>query len=395
MLSALLFDLDGTLTDTNRLHAESFAASIAERGYVVPVERILQRLGEGGSSLVQHVLGPGISPEEAEAIATRHSELYRSRLRRDGTTLLPGAVRLLHLAKAQNLKLGLCTSSTQEELKRTAEAAELDLSLFDAITTASDVDEAKPAAQPVQVVAEKLNVHPAETALVGDTPFDGGSARRAGSVFLAVGTGPFSAEELRRAGARQVYATPNDLADHLFDALDLAAPGPQRLTQHLLERLLDAALNEAEWALQEGNLPIGAVVARRDGSIISRAGNAVRQRGLAIAHAELEALLLAAPLPSPSRDFVLATTLEPCRMCLGAALEQGFDTVAYGLNAPENGGVNTVEAPASGSAVLPRLVGGIHRDRARGLFESFLRNPPRRASEPQLRFTERLLNATA
>jgi beta-phosphoglucomutase-like phosphatase (HAD superfamily) len=76
MLTALLFDLDGTLTDTNRLHAEALAQSFEEAGYRVPVARILPEIGKGATMLVQSVLGPDISEDDAKATP---SALMRAR----------------------------------------------------------------------------------------------------------------------------------------------------------------------------------------------------------------------------------------------------------------------------------------------------------------------------
>jgi HAD superfamily hydrolase (TIGR01549 family) len=394
MLTALLFDLDGTLTDTNRLHAEALARSFEAHGYNVPVARILPEIGKGAAMLIRDVLGPDVSQEDAKAMAERHTEIYLERLQAEGTTLLPGALDLIEAARARELKVGLATSSETEELEATARAAGLDLALFDAYTTASDVADAKPEPDPILAIARKLGVATAETALVGDTPHDGRSALRAGSVLLAVENPAHTSEALRRAGARGVYADAAALAAALDEALDAASPSPHRLTQNVMEALMEAALLEAEWALQEGNLPVGAVLARSDGSIISRAGNAARQRGLDIAHAEIEALQLAAPLPSNAREFVLATTLEPCRMCLGAALEQGLDAVIYALEAPENGGTQNVTPPAHGTHVFPRLARGVLRDRSRALFEEFVATPPRRASQAKRDFARRLLRDT-
>ena len=388
MLSALLFDLDGTLTDTNALHARAVATTFEERGHRVPVERVLREIGMGATMLVQAVLGPSISDDEAEAMASRHSELYLDLLDREGAALLPGALKLIEAAKARGLKVGLATSSKQDALDRTARAAGLDLHLFDALTTASDVEDAKPAPDPVAVASKKLGVHPAETALVGDTPFDGRSAMRAGSVLIGVENGVHTPAELRASGARRVYRHAADVLAHLDDALAAASPGPARLTVGVMEKLMHEALAEAERGQADGGVPIGALVARADGTVLGRGHNTAHRRGSPIHHAEIDAFLATQKLPPGARDLVLVTTLEPCAMCLGAALETRVDAVVWALEAPENGASERVTPPAEGDATFPRLVRGVLRAESRRLLERY-------ASGREDGFVNRLLARTA
>jgi tRNA(adenine34) deaminase len=85
-------------------------------------------------------------------------------------------------------------------------------------------------------------------------------------------------------------------------------------------RFMREALAEAEAAGEAGQLPIGAVLVL-DGEVVSRGRNRYLERNTQLAHAELEALLGGGDAAwSRHEDCVLYTTVEPCPMCLGAAV---------------------------------------------------------------------------
>lgn len=104
------------------------------------------------------------------------------------------------------------------------------------------------------------------------------------------------------------------------------------------ERMMMAALSEARAALSEGELPVGAVVAR-DGEIIARGRNRREATGDPTAHAEIEAIRAAAAALGGWRlcGCRLYVTLEPCAMCAGAIVAARLDRVVYGAADPSAG----------------------------------------------------------
>jgi tRNA(adenine34) deaminase len=96
-------------------------------------------------------------------------------------------------------------------------------------------------------------------------------------------------------------------------------------------------------------------------------------------------------VPDDAKDLILVSTLEPCVMCSGAAMEAAVDTIAFGLPAPADGGTGRVQPPQSPESQMPRIVGDILARESRALFEEFLKI----ASNPQQRaFTVQLLSMT-
>lgn len=107
----------------------------------------------------------------------------------------------------------------------------------------------------------------------------------------------------------------------------------------LLHQLMDRALAEAQAAPSHGDVPVGAVVARTDGSILAARHNEREHADDPTAHAEILALRDAANEVGTWRldRCCLIATLEPCPMCAGAALAARLDLVAFGAPDPKAG----------------------------------------------------------
>lgn len=134
------------------------------------------------------------------------------------------------------------------------------------------------------------------------------------------------------------------------------------------DELVTLALEVSEEGMRAGELPVGAVVAMGD-EIIGRAYTQERAKGRRLVHADLLAMQQAdrrLGWKSREHSMTLAITLEPCLMCLGAAMTLGVSRVYYGLEAPEDGaaGVPAVWQPARQTmsfSHLPAVAGGYRR----------------------------------
>jgi tRNA(adenine34) deaminase len=272
--------------------------------------------------------------------------------------------------RKRGLKLALATSSSQNERQTTLRSAGVECpSYFDIIATGDDAAESKPAPAILEVATRKLKVSPAQCMVVGGTPYDADTARDAGTVCFGVTCGGMNdANTLRAAGMRKVYREPADLKAHLEEAVQIASPGSAGLTQSMNETLMKSAIEVAREGLLVGEVPIGSVIARGDGTIIARAYNELNKSQNKAAHAEMLAFARAAGnVPADSKDLIQASTLEPCVMCLGACMEAAVDTVLFGLSAPADGGRQRVRPPVSVGSQMPRIPGGVLRDESRGL----------------------------
>ena len=164
------------------------------------------------------------------------------------------------------------------------------------------------------------------------------------------------------------------------------------MERSLAESLMREALATAQEGMAAGEAPIGCVLADGNGQVIARGFNRLNGSKDRTAHAEMVAFREAAGrVPEEAKDLILVSTLEPCVMCTGAAMEAAVDTIVYGLKAPADSGTGRVQPPQSPESQMPRIVGDVLSAESRALFEEFARvakNPKQRA------FAEQLLELT-
>jgi tRNA(Arg) A34 adenosine deaminase TadA/ADP-ribose pyrophosphatase YjhB (NUDIX family) len=170
--------------------------------------------------------------------------------------------------------------------------------------------------------------------------------------------------------------------------------GALLLTPPVCEELMREALAEARRGLDEGECPVGCVVARMGGAaprIVARGHNRVEAMARETAHAEMLAFENAEErLAAAASDIALVSTLEPCVMCLGACFEVGVALVVFGLPAPADGGIGRIKRPSSPGARTPALQGDVLAAESRALFGEFVR----RRGSGSAPYAEQLLSLT-
>ncbi|HZG44725.1 MAG TPA: HAD family hydrolase [Allosphingosinicella sp.] len=207
-ITALLFDIDGTLVDSNDFHVTAWQEVFSEAGHEFPRELIHGQVGKGGDNLLPGLL-PDLSEEEQEAIAQKHGPRYQERYI-GRVRPFPGARDLLARAKQDGLKVALATSANPEELDHYVELLDA-ADLIDVTTSKGDVEATKPAPDIFAAAVKKAGVAPEQALVIGDTPYDVLAARRAGVGALGLLSGGFPEEDLRAAGAVAVYRDAADL----------------------------------------------------------------------------------------------------------------------------------------------------------------------------------------
>jgi HAD superfamily hydrolase (TIGR01509 family) len=391
-LSAIIFDVDGTLIDSNAAHVQSWERAFKKHEYQVSLDRIAVEIGKGGDKLIPSILGQQIDRQDGESLRKAHTAEFTRIANSTHLQTFSGVAALIAGVRQRGLKVALATSSKKKELEITQKSAGVDWShLFDVIATGDDAEESKPAPAILEAAIRKLNLCPAECLMVGDTPYDADTARDAGVVCFGVTCGGMNDQRtLRASGMRKVYRDPADIAAHLDEALQIASPGSAVLTQMLIESLMQKALAAAREGLERGEVPIGCIIARGDGTVIAEAHNELNASRNKTAHAEMVAFARAAgKVPTDARDLILVSTLEPCVMCLGASMEAAVDTIIFGLCSPTDGGRKRVRPPISPESQMPRILGEVFFGESRILLEQFLKRTD--ANPLQSKFVQELL----
>ena len=193
----VLFDVDGTLVDTNYLHTLAWARAFQDVGEWAPMNAIHRLIGMGGDQLVPRLLGHP-SPAAEEARRRRYRELM------DGARVFPGAVDLLRRTHEEGLAVVIASSAPRDELEFVLELLGAPEAI-DATTSADDAAASKPAPDVFRVAIDAGAVDERRCLVVGDSTWDVQAARAASLPSLGVESGGFSAHELREEGSLYVY----------------------------------------------------------------------------------------------------------------------------------------------------------------------------------------------
>jgi len=211
VVKAAVFDIDGTLVDSNDLHVEAWREAFRRYGKELGYDEVHAQIGKGGDQLIPVLL----SREEMERFG---AELERFRSELFVQKYLPRArpfprVReLFERLRADGRRIALASSAKEEEVEHHTKLLGIE-DLLDAATSADDAEHSKPCPDIFEAALRRLKgVAPIEAIVVGDSPYDAEAASKAGMRTIGVLTGGFSIERLRRAGVIAVY---RDVADLL------------------------------------------------------------------------------------------------------------------------------------------------------------------------------------
>ncbi len=209
MIGAVLFDVDGTLIDSNDLHATAWREAFLNFGIDIPAGEIRQQIGKGGDNLIP-TLVPSLSEQERQRIDDYRSELFkREYLPR--VVPFPGVRALFERIVADGKKIVLASSAKGAEVEFHLNVIGAG-DLVAATTSADDVEHSKPFPDIFAAALKKLQpLGPDKVVVVGDSPFDVEAARKLGIRVIGVRSGGFPDEVLLAAGAAQLYDGPQDL----------------------------------------------------------------------------------------------------------------------------------------------------------------------------------------
>jgi HAD superfamily hydrolase (TIGR01509 family) len=213
MINAVLCDIDGTLVDSNWLHAEAWQRAFAAMGVELKREAVRRQIGKGGDELIP-VFVPWWKREAVEEPLKRYREwIFRADFL-PKVKALPKAREFAEELKRRGIRFALATSSKKADLQDYKRIMQIE-DLLDEATSADDVDRAKPHPDVFSATLKRLNLKGKDCIALGDTPYDAEAAGKAGLRTIGVKTGGWTHDELMDAGCVEVYASVADLLEHL------------------------------------------------------------------------------------------------------------------------------------------------------------------------------------
>jgi phosphoglycolate phosphatase-like HAD superfamily hydrolase len=222
-IRALLFDVDGTLVDSNDLHAEAWQRSFRHFGIEIPLEEIRGQIGKGGDNLIPALLPAAVAERIQRPLQDYRTDLFK-RAYLSRVQAFPGVRDLFERLKGDGITLVLASSAGKDELDH-----HIDLigcrDLIAAVTSKDDVEHSKP--DPDIFAAALAKVAPlsaADVRVVGDTPYDAEAAGKLGIGVIGFRSGGFADEDIAAAGAGLILDGPEDMLAR-YDTIFGAAAG--------------------------------------------------------------------------------------------------------------------------------------------------------------------------
>lgn len=211
-VKAILFDIDGTLVDSNDQHVTVWERIFRDEGHAIERKQIHDQIGKGADNLVPALL-PGSDEAMHQRLGDAHGALFKQDFLGD-VKPFPRAHDLLGRVHDSGRKVVLASSASADELDHYLELLDA-RNIVVASTSADDVEKTKPAPDIFAVALEAVApLTPDEVLVVGDTPYDIAAAAKCGMAAVAVRSGGFSDAALREAGAAKLY---DDVAALLAD----------------------------------------------------------------------------------------------------------------------------------------------------------------------------------
>ncbi len=206
-VDAVLLDLDGTLLDSNDAHAQAWLDTFAEAGWGFAFDEVRRLVGMGGEELIETLTGIGRDDPRGKELRERHGRRFREH---HLPTIVPqpGAHELVEKLHRRGFPLVVASSSSEENLRALVDLVGIG-ALVTTVTSADDVDRAKPEPDVLRAALAKVGVRPDHGVLIGDTPYDVEAGRRAGVAVIALRCGGWEDEALD--GAIEVFDDPADL----------------------------------------------------------------------------------------------------------------------------------------------------------------------------------------
>lgn len=206
-IKAVLFDVDGTLIDSNDAHAAAWVRAFAEHQVDVDAIEVRRSIGMGGDKLMPRVSGISEESPLGAKIAARRGEIFTKEFL-PKLSAFQDAGALVAQISALGLTAVAASSAQRDELTALLKIAGA-ASLMDAATSSDDADQSKPAPDIVHAALQRAKAEPADAVMIGDTPYDVAAARQAGVRVIAFRSGGWLDPDL--TGAVEIYDGPWDL----------------------------------------------------------------------------------------------------------------------------------------------------------------------------------------
>src|SRR5215468_11005322 len=182
---AVLWDMDGTLINSEEFHWISWRDTMAKEGVQITREQFLSTFGQRNDSILSQWLGDTATPARIEKIANAKEELYRHLIRRNGISPLPGVAHWVRQLHQEGWPQAVASAAPRANIDAVLEALSA-THIFQGIVSAEDVHRGKPDPEVYLTAASRVSVPPERCIVVEDAVAGVEGARRAGMRSIGV-----------------------------------------------------------------------------------------------------------------------------------------------------------------------------------------------------------------
>jgi HAD superfamily hydrolase (TIGR01509 family) len=217
MIRAAIFDLDGTLVDSNELHVRAWQETFRHFGKQIPIERLREQIGKGGDQYLPEFLTELEIREFGKQADEYRGEIFKKKYLPE-VRPFPKVRELFERVRQQGKKIALASSGKETEVRQYEKLIGIE-GLADARVTADQVEHSKPKADVFLAALRNLGQLPPDEAIaIGDTPYDVQAAKKIGLPIIGLLCGGFSEDVLRAEGACAIFRDPADLLDRYYQS---------------------------------------------------------------------------------------------------------------------------------------------------------------------------------
>jgi HAD superfamily hydrolase (TIGR01549 family) len=216
VIRAVIFDLDGTLVDSNELHVLAWQETFRHFGKEIPLERLREQIGKGGDQYLPVFLNEQEMREFGAQADEYRGEIFKKKYLSQ-VRPFPKVRELFERVRAEGRKIALASSGKEDEVRHYEKIAKIE-GMVDGMTTADQVAQSKPKADVFIAALRILGVQPGEAIAIGDTPYDVAAAKKIELPVIGLLCGGFPEQALRDEGAVAIFRDPADLLERYYQS---------------------------------------------------------------------------------------------------------------------------------------------------------------------------------
>lgn len=216
MIRGVIFDLDGTLVDSNEFHVLAWQETFRYFGKQIPPERLREQIGKGGDQYLPVFLNEAEMREFGDEADKTHADIFKKKYLSQ-VKPFPKVRELFERLRADGKKIALASSGNDTEVRHYKKLLGIE-KLVDSMTTSDRVVRSKPSADVFIAALNLLRLPATEAIAIGDTPYDVDAAKKIELQIIGVLCGGFSEDVLRDGGAVAIYRDPAELLERYYQS---------------------------------------------------------------------------------------------------------------------------------------------------------------------------------